>query len=219
MAIMERGLALAAAAAVAACATAPAGTEPAGRAVSGAAQQQAAAARQRPAHDDWSRQQQAFWDGLLRLCGQAFEGAALVVPEADTDFAGRRLVMHVRECADAEIRIPFHVGDDRSRTWVLRRTPAGIELKHIHRHEDGTASANTDYGGLTRLAGTPHRQEFPADAFSVAAVAARATQWWFLELYPGHVFAYGLFREATGLRYRMEFDLARPVAPPPPPWD
>jgi hypothetical protein len=163
--------------------------------------------------------QPVFWQTLRSLCGQAFEGTALVAPATDTDFAGRRLVMHVRDCGDTEIRIPFHVGDDRSRTWVVRYTATGLELKHVHRYEDGTESSNTNYGGLTRTAGTAHRQEFPADAFSIAAVPARASQWWFLELYPGHVFAYGLFREATGLRYRMEFDLTTPVAPPPPPWD
>ena len=30
--------------------------------------------------------------------------------------------MHVRDCSERELRIPFHVGDDRSRTWVVTRT-------------------------------------------------------------------------------------------------
>lgn len=162
-------------------------------------------------------EQAAFWAGVQRLCGQAFEGRALVMPEDETALAGR-LVMHVRECTDDEIRIPLHANGDRSRTWVLRRVAGGLELKHIHLHEDGTESDNSRYGGTTRLAGTPHRQEFPADAFSIEALPARASQWWFLELYPGSTFAYGLYREATHLRYRFEFDLTRPVAPPPPPW-
>lgn len=163
-------------------------------------------------------EQRAFWDGLSVLCGRAYEGAVVHVPETDAAFAGQRLVMHVSECGESEIRIPFHVGADRSRTWVLRRVGAGLELKHSHRHEDGTESANTNYGGQSSARGTPHRQEFPADAVSVAAVPARATQWWYLEHYPGRRFAYGLFRAESGLLYRIEFDLTSYVDPPPPAW-
>ncbi|HSJ25081.1 MAG TPA: hypothetical protein VK929_10455 [Longimicrobiales bacterium] len=160
----------------------------------------------------------AFWDHLQALCGNAYEGAGIHVPPTDTAFVGARMVMHVTECSDTLMRIPFHVGDDRSRTWVLRRAGGNLELKHIHRHEDGTASSNTNYGGTTAARGTPHRQEFPADSFSVAAVPGRASQFWFLEHYPGHRFAYGLFREGTGLHYRIEFDLTRTVPAPPPAW-
>jgi hypothetical protein len=160
----------------------------------------------------------AFLDGLRPLCGMAFKGAVVHAPDADTTFAGRRLVMHVMQCDDDEIRIPFHVGDDRSRTWVLRVRGDRLELKHTHRHRDGTEAANSNYGGTTTVQGTPHRQEFPADAASVAAAPARATQWWFMEHYPGARFAYGLFRHDGGTLYRVEFDVARAVAPPPPPW-
>lgn len=160
----------------------------------------------------------AFWDGLQALCGNAYEGAGIHVPPADTAFAGARMVMHVALCTADEMRIPFHVGDDRSRTWVLRRVGGGLELKHIHRNPDGTEHTNTNYGGTTAARGTPHRQEFPADAVSVTAVPGRASQFWFLEHYPGHRFAYGLFRAETGLHYRIEFDLTRTVPVPPPAW-
>jgi hypothetical protein len=164
-------------------------------------------------------EQQHFWTRLQQLCGQAFAGQAVEAPATDTTFAaGRGLVMHVRECGDREVRIPLHVGEDRSRTWVVTRTAAGLRLKHDHRHRDGSPDTNTDYGGDTASPGTAERQEFPADAFSVAAVPARASQAWYLEIRPGARFAYGLHREATGMRYRMEFDLTRPVPPPPPPW-
>ncbi|CAN5850076.1 hypothetical protein BH23GEM6_BH23GEM6_27420 [soil metagenome] len=163
-------------------------------------------------------EQEAFWNGLLELCGRAFAGTAIHVPESDSAFVDQRLVMHVSHCGEGEILIPFSVGEDRSRTWVLRKTGAGLELKHIHRYQDGTASSNTDYGGTARSGGTPHRQEFPADAYSVAAVAGRVSQWWFLEHYRGHLFAYGLFRQETGMHYRIEFDLSRSVAIPPASW-
>jgi hypothetical protein len=165
-----------------------------------------------------AEEQQQFWTELQRLCGRAFAGRVTEAPAADTTFAGRALVMHVRECSPTDVRIPVHVGDDRSRTWVVSRTPAGLRLKHDHRHRDGTPDDNTQYGGDTLEPGSAWRQEFPADAYSVERVPARATQRWFLEVLPGSAFVYGLHREATNLRYRMEFDLTRPVAPPPPPW-
>jgi hypothetical protein len=165
-----------------------------------------------------AEEQEHFWAQLQRLCGQAFAGRAVEAPATDTTFAGRALIMHVRECSPDQIRIPFHVGEDRSRTWVVSRTPDGLRLKHDHRHRDGTPDDNTQYGGDTVEPGTAWRQEFPADTLSIERVPARATQRWFLELLPGSVFAYGLHREATDLRYRIEFDVTRRVPPPPPPW-
>lgn len=163
--------------------------------------------------------QEVFWERIEALCGQAFEGRPMEAP-ADSDWwEAERMVMHVRQCDDDEIRIPLHVDDDRSRTWVLTRTEQGLQLKHDHRLEDGTPdAANTDYGGHTATHGSVWRQEFPADEYSVEAVSARESQLWYLEIRPGDAFYYGLRREATGLRYRVEFDLTRPVDAPPPPW-
>jgi hypothetical protein len=161
--------------------------------------------------------QDAFWSQLRSLCGQAYRGT-LVEGSAPSDEAFRKLelVMHVRECGEAAIRIPFHAGADRSRTWVLTRTPQGLRLKHDHRHEDGTEDAVTQYGGDTREAGTAARQEFHADAHTASLIPAAATNVWSVEVDPGARFAYALRRE--GRRFRVEFDLADPVAPPPPPW-
>ncbi|WP_209292570.1 hypothetical protein, partial [Escherichia coli] len=54
-----------------------------------------------------------FFAQLSALCGKAFEGR-IVSPavSADASFAGKKLVMHVRECSNETIRIPFHVGED-----------------------------------------------------------------------------------------------------------
>lgn len=158
---------------------------------------------------------------LSALCGRAFEGRIVSPPvAADADFAGKRLVMHVRECSDEQIRIPFHVGDDRSRTWVVTRTATGLRLKHDHRHEDGTEDRVTQYGGDSSATGSL-RQEFPADAFTKALLVrennpAGAANVWALELSPARTFAYELRR--PGRFFRVEFDLTRPVAVPPPPW-
>ena len=70
----------------------------------------------------------AFLGRLREHCGQAFAGSLEVNEPADPadPFATQALVMHVRECGADELRIPFHVGTDRSRTWVLTRTASGL---------------------------------------------------------------------------------------------
>ena len=80
----------------------------------------------------------AFMASLQSLCGKAFEGRVVTADPADASFSGKRLVMHVRECSPGELRIPFHVGEDRSRTWIVTRTASGLRLKHDHRHADGS---------------------------------------------------------------------------------
>lgn len=164
-------------------------------------------------------EQRSFWTSVRAHCGRAYEGrVALSSGSAgDTAMAGKRLVMHLRECSANEIRIPFQVGDDRSRTWVLTRTPAGIRLKHDHRHEDGTPDAITRYGGDTREAGTATRQSFPADAHTVSLNPVYRTNVWSMEIEPAK-FVYELIRVGTDRRFRVEFDLTRAVPAPPAPW-
>lgn len=169
--------------------------------------------------------QDAFFANLGSLCGQAFQGRVEVdVPAgpANDAFAGKPLVMHVRECTPDSIRIPFHVGDDRSRTWVVTRTAGGLRLKHDHRHEDGSPDAVTMYGGDTATAGTAIRQAFPVDAYSITmfereGLAASVTNTWAMEVVPGERFAYELSRPG-GRLFRVGFDLSKPVQAPPPPW-
>jgi predicted amidohydrolase YtcJ len=162
--------------------------------------------------------QAAFWRTLRGLCGRAFTGTVVEAPAGDTTFAGKPLVMHVRQCDGDTVRIPFHVGENRSRTWVLTRTASGLRLKHDHRHEDGSEDPVTQYGGDTRGAGTATRQEFPADAHTASLIPAAATNVWTVEVVPGERFTYALRREGTDRRFRIDFDLRRPVTPPPPPW-
>ncbi len=163
-----------------------------------------------------------FFDNLLALCGKAYEGRITSAPVAsDAAFTGKKLVMHVRDCSADAIRIPFHVGEDRSRTWVITRTAEGLRLKHDHRNEDGSEDVLTQYGGDTSHPGTAERQEFPVDQFSKDLfnrqnAAVSTTNVWALEVQPGRIFAYELRR--PGRHFRVEFDLTRPVAAPPPSW-
>ncbi|MFP7723143.1 hypothetical protein [Lysobacter sp. A3-1-A15] len=166
-----------------------------------------------------------FYTGLQALCGQAFAGRVVAdtpPPTGEDPFAGKPLVMHVRGCGDDALRVPFHVGEDRSRTWVITRTGPGLQLKHDHRHEDGSDDAVTMYGGDSASLGTAARQEFPVDEFSKAMflredLDASVTNTWAMELRPGRTFVYELSRPG-GRLFKVEFDLTAPVAVPPAPW-
>ena len=162
-----------------------------------------------------STPQDQFFANLTALCGQSFEGRVVTTEAADSAFAGQRLVMQVRECSANEIRVPFHVGEDRSRTWLITRTGEGLRLKHDHRHEDGSEDTLTQYGGDTANAGTAERQEFPADQHSRDLFVANnipqsVTNVWAVEVHPGRIYAYELRRPNRYLR--VEFDLTRPLA-------
>ena len=181
--------------------------------------------------------QDVFWSALASHCGKAYPGTLASNDAADAGFRGAAMVMHVRECSEREIRVPFHVQRadgswDRSRTWVLTRTDTGLRLKHDHRHEDGSSDEVTMYGGDTASDGTARSQSFPVDAESIAmfiaaGLTASVTNVWTVEVDPastaGGRFAYQLRRTvAAGAPedrlFRVEFDLGDPVATPPAPW-
>lgn len=159
-----------------------------------------------------------FWRELQKLCGKAYVGTVAAAPADDTTFKNKTLVMHVRSCEKNLIRIPFVVGEDRSRTWVLTRKKHGILLKHDHRHEDGTPDKVTMYGGLTTSVGMPTRQMFPADQESVNTIPAAATNVWWIDLVPGEHFSYNLRRMGSERYFSIKFDLKTPVKPPEGPW-
>ena len=168
-----------------------------------------------------------FMVALASHCGQAFAGRIVANTPASTTpdpFDGKALVMHVRGCDEParELRVPFHVGDDHSRTWVITRTATGLRLKHDHRHQDGSPDVLTMYGGDSVAPGETWRQEFPVDAESVALFqregsTASVTNTWAMEIVPGKNFVYELSRP-NGRLFRVEFDLTNPVATPPIPW-
>ena len=164
-----------------------------------------------------------FLSALAALCGQAYAGRIVAnnPPQANDPFEGRTLIMHVRTCEPGRVLVPFHVGEDRSRTFVVTLVGDRLRWKHDHRHKDGTADVLTMYGGESTAAGTALRQEFPVDEESKALFTREKrevsnTNTWAAELHPGRMFAYELAR--PGRLFRVEFDLTTPVTPPPPPW-
>jgi hypothetical protein len=157
-----------------------------------------------------------FFANLQPLCGKAYEGKLVEGSPSDQRFKTERLIMHVRQCSSSEIRIPFHIGDDHSRTWVLTRSANSLRLKHDHRHRDGKPESDSMYGGDSRPGGTNFSQDFPADMFTAQLIPAAANNVWRLDMVPGKVFRYQLTRD--GRRIRIEFDLTQTVSEPPPPW-
>lgn len=171
--------------------------------------------------------QEAFWRALANHCGKAYAGRLVSQDARDADMRGRAMIAHWADCTPDRIAIAFHIEDadgsgwDRSRTWLVTRTPpnesgTGLRLEHDHRHEDGSEDAVTHYGGDTLSAGTARIQDFPVDAFSIAlfgreGLDASLTNVWRIEIdpagTPGARFAYQLTRRNDPTRlFRAEFD-------------
>lgn len=164
-----------------------------------------------------------FFDALSTLCGKAFAGRIVdnTPAQPNDPFEGQRLVIHVRTCTADRALVPFHVGEDRSRTFVITRLGDRLRFKHDHRHQDGSPDVFTMYGGESVAAGTSTRQEFPVDDESKALFTREKrevsnTNTWAMEIHPGRMLAYELSR--PGRLFRVEFDLTKPVDAPPPPW-
>lgn len=155
--------------------------------------------------------QDEFWAALQGMCESAYEGELLQAPEGDDQVdPDARLVVHFWECGDDRLRIPFHVGEDRSRTWVLLRHDDEIELRHDHRYEDGEEEENTWYGSSTMEEGTAYRQDFVQESDGV-------TGGWRIEIHPGERYTYGTIRDGEW-RHHLEFDLSEEVDIPSLPW-
>lgn len=157
-----------------------------------------------------------FWETLSTHCGKAYEGK-LMVPESDPRFAGK-LVMHVRRCEEGRLRIPFFVGEDRSRTWVLTMDQHDlIQLKHDHRHSDGTQDEVTQYGGMATNTGSANTQFFPADQFTADLLPAAVGNVWWITV-DETSFTYNLRRLGSDTLFSVKFDLTKPVEAPEAPW-
>ena len=167
-----------------------------------------------PSHD-------GFFDNIAAHCGKAFEGKVTVDnATGPSSFADKKLVMHVRKCNERELQVPFHVGDDASRTWIITKTGSGLSLKHDHRHKDGTDDVSTMYGGHTLDAGFANMQSFPADQYSKELFVSQGIpqsvgNTWQMYIYP-EKFTYRLIRQ--GREFRVDFDLTKPITPPAAPW-
>jgi hypothetical protein len=162
--------------------------------------------------------QEKFWQSLQQLCGKAYKGTVIAAPANDTVFKDKILIMHVRACEAARIRIPFFVGDNRSRTWVFTKTNQQLVLKHDHRHKDGVPDSITQYGGQTTNSGMANLQMFAADQETTNMLPAAASNVWWVELVPGQYFTYNLRRMGTDRFFSIRFDLSSAIDIPEAPW-
>lgn len=151
--------------------------------------------------------QDAFFAALSSHCGRKLHGRLVSSDPQDSAMAGKPMVATFGSCSPQEVRINFAVGDDKSRNWLVTRTPGGLRLKHVHLHKDGSEDELSRYGGDTAGPGTASRQEFPADAFSKTLFTRRGTPQsntnvWAIEVEPRRSFAYELRR--PGRFFRVE---------------
>lgn len=141
--------------------------------------------------------QMAFFDHLSAQCGSSFTGSTQFVSSNDPNdpFVVNPLKIDIFDCTDKEIRIPFYVGTDSSRTWIITKTRDGLLFKHQHLLPDGSPDSITNYGGLSDGTGTEFAQHFPADEFTASLNSDYTTNKWSLILDPEKgVFEYKLQR-------------------------
>jgi hypothetical protein len=165
--------------------------------------------------------QDEFFNSLKKLCGRSFEGQVVRFNKSDEAWLKEKKVIHIRDCSSTEIRIPLHVGENRSRTWIVTRTDKGLRLKHDHRHKDGKPETVTMYGGETKDPGSATSQSFPADQetkdlFLKNDLKVAVDNLWILEIEPVKRLSYALTRKERD--FRIEFDLTKEVGTPPPVW-
>lgn len=166
---------------------------------------------------DANNPQEKFWQRLQEHCGKAYAGVYAGSGEVPEDFAGQELVMYVMECSEDVIKIPFHVGDNLSRTWVFTRTADGIELKHDHRLEDGSDDEVTMYGGTTSNTAMEDVQFFPADQETADLIPYASGNVWWVTI-DDEEYTYNLRRVTTPNHFRVAFDLSQEIPTPPRPW-
>lgn len=160
---------------------------------------------------------QQFWENLKSHCGKAYEGQ-LAEGITNDAFSGKTLTMYVRTCDDGKITVPFYVGDDKSRTWVLTYENDQIKLKHDHRHEDGSEDKVTQYGGISPNAGLADIQFFPADVETANLIPYASTNIWWITL-EQTTFSYNLKRLGSeNPQFTVIFDLSKPVETPGTQW-
>lgn len=158
---------------------------------------------------DLHEDQKAFLNTLRTLCGAEYTGEVTFTNDPDSEFVGKELKMIVDTCETNLVRIPFHVGENTSRTWMLTYTEEdGLLLKHDHRHPDGTPEDLTMYGGYATDGGSPYRQHFPADDETAAMLPEASTNVWTMEIDREEMkFIYNLTRNDAP-RFRAEFDMS-----------
>ncbi len=156
--------------------------------------------------------ERAFLDNLISLCNKTFEGKQTFMIEERESWEEKNFIMHVVKCDANEVHIPFHLDEDKSRTWMFLVDEKGLRFRHDHRYEDGTPEEKTLYGGYADGKGTQFRQHFPIDNYSVNLLEdnKRKRQWNVVLSEDMSTFSYKLLYHDE-LIFQADFDLTKPI--------
>lgn len=156
-----------------------------------------------------------FWSALEQWQGGVYPGEVRSAPAGDTLFTGKTLTLTVQRAGPDSLRMPFWVGEDRSRTWIVTRHGELLQLRHDHRHADGEEDEVSDYGGMATNSGSARLQVFPADARTLSRLPyAGANVWWYALDEEGNQLCYQLRRMGTDRFFQVCFDRTRPIQAP-----
>ena len=134
--------------------------------------------------------EESFWYALSQQCTHIFTGQSSFPDNPEDSFYGKTLIADFAHCTDTEIRVPFGVGENKSRTWIFSKLDNGkIQLKHQHLHDDGSVDEVSNYGGIStggeivinEQSKTIH-VHFPADDFTKKLLPEASTNVWTIEL-------------------------------------
>ncbi len=150
--------------------------------------------------------QRAFFENLRSHHGLSMTGHTVFsVPGPNDSMTGAKLTLRFERHSDTEVRVPFQVDEDHSRTWVITLTEEGLLLKHDHRDPDGTPHEVTEYGGWADDSGTAHRQFFAADEHTRELFPHANNAGWTLWFEPQKEQLLYYVENAGKLRYRAVF--------------
>jgi hypothetical protein len=152
-----------------------------------------------------------FLKNLASLCGQSFEGKQTYSKDGRDSWANKKLVMHVTVCEEDKVHIPFHVDENKSRTWMFMFEDGKLRFRHDHRHEDGTPEDQTLYGGFSDGKGSDLVQCFPWDEYTESILTDGNKRQWNVVLNEDlSTFTYELYVNEE-LVFAAEFDLTKPI--------
>ncbi len=155
--------------------------------------------------------EKAFLKNLASLCGQSFLGKQIYSKDGRDSWAEKRLVMYVTVCEEDKVYIPFHVDENKSRTWMFLNENGKLRFRHDHRHEDGTPEDLTLYGGYSDGKGSDLVQCFPWDEYTESILTDGNKRQWNVFLNDDlSTFTYELYVNEE-LVFAAEFDLTKPL--------
>ncbi len=155
--------------------------------------------------------EKGFMNNLASLCGKSFRGQEIYSAPGRESWADRDFIMHVTVCETDRVHIPFHLNEDRSRTWMFLAEEEGLRFRHDHRHDDGTPEELTMYGGYADGEGTQFRQSFPADDYTIELLEDTLGREWRVILSEDLGSMTYQLHYSGRLMFAAEFDLSEPI--------